>query len=332
MDLKTDYLGFELEHPFMAGASPMCDDLDTVRRLEDAGASAIVMHSLFEEEIVSEELATNAATEDPANSFAEALSFFPEPDEVVYGCDQYLNQIRKVKDAVNMPVIGSLNSLTEGRWTDYAKRIEEAGADGLELNAYFLSCDSAVSGADLEARTLHMVRQVRSAVSIPVAVKLSPYYTSFANFAQQLDDAGADGLVIFNRFYQPDLDVLNLEVKAELKLSEQSELAERLRWLAILSPKVEASLAVTGGVHTALDAIKAIMAGAHGVQLVSALYKNGPDHLATIRNEIAQWLDSKGYESLKQLQGSMNLNNAPNPETYTKANYLQILNIWKNKC
>jgi dihydroorotate dehydrogenase (fumarate) len=330
MDLKTDYLGFELEHPFMVGASPMCDDLGVIRQLEDAGASAIVMHSLFEEEVVSEELATNAATDHPANSFAEALSFFPEPDGVVYGTDEYMNQLRKVKEAVNVPVIGSLNSRTESRWIEYAQQMQEAGADALELNAYFLSCDTSTTGADIEARTLHMVRQVRSAVSLPIALKLSPYYTSFANFACQLDEAGADGLVLFNRFYQPDLDVQNLEVTAGLTLSDETELAERLRWLAILSPKVEASLAVTGGIHTALGAVKAIMAGAKGVQLVSSLYKNGPSHLTAIRDGVAQWLTSRDYESLSQLQGSMNCDNAPNSETYTQANYLQILKVWKS--
>jgi dihydroorotate dehydrogenase (fumarate) len=332
MDLKTDYLGFELEHPFMVGASPMCDDLGVIRQLEDAGASAIVMHSLFEEEVVSEELATNAATDHPANSFAEALSFFPEPNDVVYGTDEYMNQLRKVKEAVNVPVIGSLNSLTESRWIEYAQQMQKAGADALELNAYYLSCDSSITGADIEARTLHMVRQVRSAVTIPVAVKLSPYYTSFANFACQLDEAGADGLVLFNRFYQPDLDVQNLEITAGLKLSDETELAERLRWLAIISPKVEASLAVTGGIHTALGAVKAIMAGAKGVQLVSSLYQNGPSHLTAIRDGVASWLKANDYESLRQLQGSMNLDNAPHSETYTKVNYLQILKIWKGSC
>ncbi len=332
MNLKTDYLGFELEHPFMAGASPMCDNLDTVKALEDAGTSAIVMHSLFEEEIICEELATNAATDHSTNSFAEALSYFPEPDNIVYGVEEYLNQLRRIKEAVSVPVIGSLNSFTEARWVDYAQQIQEAGADALELNAYLLATDPSISGADLEARTLQMVRQVRKSVRIPVAVKLSPYYTSLANFACQLDEAGANGLVLFNRFYEPDLDVHELEVKPELKLSEQTELLARLRWLAILSPRVKASRAVTGGVHNALGAIKAIMAGAHAVQLVSTLFKNGPSNLATIRNEVAQWLEARNYESLKQLRGSMNLENAPNPDAYTKANYLQILNIWKNNC
>ena len=316
----------------MVGASPMCDDLGAVRQLEDAGASAIVMHSLFEEEVVSEELATNAATDHPANTFAEALSFFPEQDDVVYGTDEYMNQLRKVKEAVGVPVIGSLNSLTESRWIEFAKQMQEAGADALELNAYELSCDSSISGADIEARTLNLVRQVKAAVSVPVAVKLSPYYTSLANFACLLDEAGADGLVLFNRFYQPDLNVKSLEVLAGLKLSDEAELAERLRWLAILSPKVKASLAVTGGVHTALGAIKALMAGAQGVQLVSTPYKNGPAHLTALRDEVAKWLESKNYESLRQLQGSMNQDNAPNPETYTKANYLQILKVWKSNC
>jgi dihydroorotate dehydrogenase (fumarate) len=331
MDLTTKYLGFELAHPFMVGASPMCDDMDTIRRLEDAGASAIVMHSLFEEEVVGEEMATTAAMEDPANSFAEALSYFPAPDNFVFGSTEYLNQVRRVKAAVKVPVIASLNSFTEGRWADYAVEIESAGADALELNVYFMAADSSITGASIETRTLDLLKRVKAAVKIPVAVKLSPYYTSFANFACQLDEAGADGLVLFNRFYQPDVDVHNLEVNPELKLSDPSELQARLRWLAILSPKFKASLAVTGGVHSALGAIKALMTGAHGVQLVSTLYKNGPSHLTTIRNEVAQWLQARGYESLAQLQGSMNLDNAPNPDAYVKANYLQMLKIWKGK-
>lgn len=332
MNLKTDYLGLELDHPFMAGASPMCDNLDTVKALEDAGTSAIVMHSLFEEEIISEEMATHAATDFAADSFAEALSYFPEPDNIPYGSEEYMNQLRRIKEAVGVPVIGSLNSCTEARWIEYARQMQEAGADAIELNAYLLATDSSVSGADLEARTVEMVRQVKGSITIPVAVKLSPYYSSLANFACQLDSAGANGLVLFNRFYEPDLDVQDLEVKPDLKLSEEVELLTRLRWLAILSPKVDASLAVTGGVHNTLGAIKAIMAGAHAVQMVSALFRNGPQHLGTVRGEVAQWLNERGYDSLKQLRGSMNLENAPNADAYTKANYLQILNVWKDKC
>jgi dihydroorotate dehydrogenase (fumarate) len=331
MDLKTKYLGFELAHPFMVGACPMCDDLDTIRRLEDAGVSAIVMHSLFEQELVGEEMATNAAMEDPSNSFAEALSYFPKPDAFVFGAHEYLEQVRKVKAAIDVPVIASLSGFTLKRWTEHALQIQEAGADALELNVYLTASDPDVTGRSIEERTLNLVREVKEALSIPVAVKLSPFYTSVANFACQLDEAGADGLVLFNRFYQPDIDVHALEVKPELKFSDPSELLARLRWLAILSPRVKASLAVSGGVHSALGAIKALMAGAHAVQLVSALYKNGPSYLATIRNETAQWLRAREYESIAQLQGSMNVENAPNPDDYARANYVKMLKTWTGK-
>jgi len=329
MDLSTRYLGFDLPHPFMPGASPMVDDLDSVKQLEDAGAAAICMNSLFEEQIVHEEVAASRLTEDPANSFAEALSYFPEPDSLSYGPDEYLNKVRRVVEAVKVPVIGSLNGTTKGRWLEYAGLIEETGANALELNVYHLATDPNESGAELEQRFVEIVADVKQQISIPVAVKLSAYYTSLANFGKRLVDAGADGLVLFNRFYQADIDVEELEVQRTLVLSTSSALLLRLRWLAILSGQLDCSFAVTGGVHGEIDAVKAIMTGADAVQMVSALLKHGPDYLRIVRRELAQWLIDHDYDSLAQAKGSMNLSRSPDPGAYERANYMDILKSWK---
>jgi len=329
MDLSTRYLGFDLPHPFMPGASPMVDDLDTVKELEDAGAAAICMNSLFEEQIVHEEIAAARMTEDPANSFAEALSYFPEPDSLSYGPDEYLNKVRRVVEAVKVPVIGSLNGTTKGRWLEYAGLIEETGANALELNVYHLATDPNESGAELEQRFVEIITEVKQQISIPVAVKLSAYYTSLANFGKRLVDAGADGLVLFNRFYQADIDVEELEVQRTLVLSNSSALLLRLRWLAILSGQLNCSFAVTGGVHGEIDAVKAIMTGADAVQMVSALLRHGPDFLRIVRRELAQWLIDHDYDSLAQAKGSMNLSRSPDPGAYERANYMDILKSWK---
>jgi dihydroorotate dehydrogenase (fumarate) len=313
----------------MAGASPLADKLDSVRKLEDAGAAAIVMRSLFEEQIAAEQLATNRSMETPANSFAEALSYFPSTEDFVLGPDEYLEQIRKIKAAVKIPVIASLNGTTLGGWLDYARLMQQAGADALELNVYYLATDPDETGEALERRTVEMVTAVKKAVSIPVAVKLSPYYSSMANVARHLDNAEADGLVLFNRFYQPDIDVEELKVLSELNLSNSGALLLRLRWLAILSGRVRASLAVTGGVHTPLDAIKAVMCGAHAVQMVSAILKNGPGQIAIMRREVSRWLEEHEYESLQQMQGSMGLQKCPDPKAFERANYMHILQSWQ---
>jgi dihydroorotate dehydrogenase (fumarate) len=306
----------------------MVEDLDTVRRLEDGGAAAIVMNSLFEEQIVLEQVATAASLDGPADSFAEALSYFPEPDSLALGPDEYLEQVRRIREAVSIPVIGSLNGTTKGRWLDYAEQIEQAGAHALELNVYQLATDPEESGADLERRTVEVVAEVRQRIQIPIAVKLSPFYSALANFAQQLVAAGADGLVIFNRFYQADIDVDELEVERTLHLSDSSELLLRLRWLAVLSASVDTSLAVTGGVHSALDAVKSVMTGAHAVQLVSALFRRGPEYLTAIRQRVEQWLVEHEYESLDQMRGSMSLARCPDPAAYERANYMHILQGW----
>ncbi len=329
MDLTTKYMGLELKHPFMPGASPLLDDLDDVKRLEDAGASALVMRSLFEEQVVAEELAMQDSLHSLAGSNAEAASYFPDATPFVLGPDEYLEHLRRVKEAVDVPVIGSLNGVTAGNWLEYAKRIEEAGADGLELNVYYLATDPQRDGDGVEWITLEMARAVKSTVKIPVALKLSPYYSSLANFAAEADKVGVDALILFNRFYQPDIDIAELEVKPDLELSTAAELRLRLRWLAILSPLVKASLGASGGVHTPADAVKAVMTGAHAVQLVSCLLDQGPEYLGRVVAGVAEFLEAKEYDSLEQMQGSMNLSRAPDPAAYERANYLQILKSWK---
>jgi dihydroorotate dehydrogenase (fumarate) len=329
MDLTTTYLGLKLAHPLMPGASPLVDDLDTVRRLEDAGAAAIVMHSLFEEQVRGEyEIALR---EEEARSFVslESGSHFPPIDPFTLDPDRYLNQVRRIKASVAVPVIGSLNGTTPGGWVESARLIEQAGADALELNVYFLATDLEETGAEVETRVLDLVHTVRQAVRIPLAVKLSRFYSSFANLAVELDARGADGLVLFNRFYQPDIDIERLEAMPTLRLSEPGELLPRLRWTAILSGRVRASIAITGGVHSAHDAVKAIMAGAHAVQIVSALLRHGPDHLRVVKEGLVAWLQDHGYESVAQMRGSMGLQTCPDPAAYERANYLRVLTSWR---
>jgi len=329
MDLSTRYLGLELPHPFMPGACPLADDLGTVRRLEDAGAAAIVLRSLFEEQITGEQLAAHEAMDLHGDSFGEALSFMPDPQEFALGPEEYLEQIRRVRAAVDVPVIASLNGTTAGGWLSYAEMMEEAGAHALELNVYQVATDPGRTGEEVEAEILEMVKTVVRHVDIPVAVKLSPFHTALAHFARELDQAGARGLILFNRFYQPDIDVEELDVTPVLHLSDSHELLLRLRWMAILSERVIASLAVTGGVHTGMDALKAVMAGAHAVQVVSALLQNGPEHLAQIRREVERWLVEHEYESLAQAQGSMGLLRCPDPKAFERGNYLRVLQSWK---
>ncbi len=325
MDLRTTYLGFSLPHPLMPGASPLVDDLDTVRQLEDAGAAAIVMHSLFEEQITFEQLGTVHNMDVHAESFGEALSYFPEPSEYALGPDQYLDQIRRIKEAVGVPVIASLNGTTPAGWLKYAALIQAAGADALELNVYAIATGTEETATTFERRLFEIVRIVREAISIPVAVKLSPFFSALAHVARELAGLGVNGLVLFNRFYQPDIDPEELTVVPHLRLSDSSELLLRLRWLAILSGRIPTSLAASGGVHTAIDAIKAVMTGAHAVQLVSALLERGPSYLAVVRNQMAEWLELHEYESLAQMRGSMDLQRCPDPSAFERANYMRVL-------
>jgi dihydroorotate dehydrogenase (fumarate) len=327
-DLSTTYLGLALAHPVMPGASPMSDDLDTVRSLEDAGASAIVMHSLFEEQIRQDEREA-MILESESGSFSKAVSYLPNPGIFALAPEEYLEQVQRIRRAVSIPVIASLNGTTPQSWIEYARLIEHAGAHALEINVYYVPTDPREDAEDVERRTIETAEAVKNAVGIPVAVKLSPFYSSFANFASRLDAKGVDGIVLFNRFYQPDIDVEALDVVPTVRLSDSGELLLRLRWLAILSGRTRASLAVTGGVHTPLDAVKAVMAGAHAVQMVSALLKRGPGHLRTVVAGMTAWLEEHGYESLRQMQGSMSLVKSGNPGALERSNYMRVLQSWK---
>ena len=328
MKLKTNYLGLPLAHPLMPGASPLVDDLDTVRRLEDAGAAAIVMHSLFEEQIEGEMRAWHGLA-GHADAYPEALSYLPRPGEYPLGPHEYLEQVARIRRAVAVPVIASLNGTTDAGWLSYARLLAEAGAAALELNVYRVATDPNESGEHVDQRVVNVLRTVKGAVRVPVAVKLSPYYSSVAHLAAALEREGADGLVLFNRFYQPDLDLEALEVVPALRLSDPSELLLRLRWLAILSGRVRGSLAATGGVHGAEDAVKAVLAGAHAVQMVSALLRHGPEHLARVRMGLARWLEAHEYDSLRQAQGSMSLARSPEPAAFERAQYLRVLAAWR---
>ena len=331
MDISTRYLGLDLPNPFVVGASPLADDLDDAKRLEDAGAAAIVMRSLFEEQIVREQLSAFLHTEMHGESFAEALSYFPSPSRFVFGPEEYLEHLRRLKETVRIPVIASLNGSSPGGWLDYPPLMEKMGADALEVNLYPLALDLQVTRASLEETSLSAVREVLRSVRIPVAVKLSPFYTSFANFASRLDDQGVAGLVLFNRFYQPDIDVENLQVRESLQLSSAAELPLRLRWVSALAGKVTASLAVTGGVHNALDVVKSVMAGADAVQLVSALLRGGPSWLKGLRAEVEHWMAEREWSSLKEMRGNMSLLRCPDPAAYERANYMMILQGWRKE-
>ena len=329
MDLSTEYLGMKLPHPLVAGASPLADDVDSVKRLEDGGASAIVLRSLFEEQIRREQMAEYFNLDNHGESFAEATSYFPSPHAFSLGPFQYLEHLRRAKEAVRIPVIASLNGATPGGWIDYARQMEQAGADALELNLYRIATDPETTGDWIEHQAIETVREVKKAVTIPVAVKLSPFYTALAHLARALDRAGADGLVLFNRFYQPDIDPEELTATRTLHLSDSSELRLRLHWLAILSGRVRASLAATGGVHTALDVVKATMAGAHVTQMVSALLLHGPAHLRTVRDDLVAWLEEHEWHSLAEMRGNMNLAKVPDPDAYERANYMLMLQGWR---
>jgi dihydroorotate dehydrogenase (fumarate) len=329
MDLSTRYLGFTLPHPLMPGASPLVDDLDTVRRLEDAGAAAIVMHSLFEEQITREDLGVVHDILVHEESTAEALSYFPRPQDFALGPDRYLEQVRRIKAAVGVPVIGSLNGTTAEGWLSYARQIQDAGADAIELNFYHVATDPRESSADVERRLIDIVRSVKRRVTIPVAVKISPFFSSLSHLAAALDEEGANGLVLFNRFYQPDIDPEMLLAVPRLHFSTSDELLVRVRWIAILYGRIRASLAATGGVHTGMDALKAIMAGAQAVQVVAALLMHGPAHLAVLRRELAHWLEEHEYDSLRQAQGSVSLLHTPNADAFERGNYLRILQTWR---
>ncbi len=329
MDLSTTYLGLPLAHPIVPGAGPLADDLDMVKRLEDAGAPAIVMRSLFEEQLEDEQLAVHQAYDGRTFVSAEASSFLPMPSGLALGPDEYLEQLRRIVEAVDVPVIASLNGASPGGWLEFARLMQRAGASALELNLYQLVTDPEQPARSVEAQLAFIVRSVKAQVDIPVAVKLSPFFTSLVHFAADLDEAGADGLILFNRFLQPDIDVEDLEVEPRLSLSHPSELLLRLRWLAIVSGHFRGSLAASGGVHDTLGALKAVMCGAHSVQMVSALLRHGPEHLTEVRDGLARWLEEHEYESLSQARASMSLERCPDPRAFERANYIRTVGSWR---
>ena len=331
MDLSTTYLGLKLEHPFMPGASPLTDSLDGCKRLEDAGAAALVLRSLFEEQITRQELGTvhDLLIDDEAD--AEAVRHFPPPEDFIFAPDTYLEHLRRVKSAAGVPVIGSINGTVRSGWLACAQQIEQAGADAIELNLYHVPTDPREPGADVERRLLDVVRHLKWSLKIPVAVKLSPFFSSISNLAAELDALRADGLVLFNRFYQPDIDPEMLLAVPRLHLSSPDELLLRVRWLAILYGRVDASLAATGGVHTADDALKAILAGASAVQVVSALLERGIAYLPHLRRDMALWLERREYDSLRQCQGAVSLLRTAHAEAFERGNYMRILQSWRSR-
>lgn len=329
MKLTTNYLGLELKSPFVIGASPLGDDLDMAKRLEDCGASAIVMHSLFEEQLTSESSAVAALTESFEESSAEALSYFPEAAEYSLGPEDYLNHIARLKKHLAIPVIASLNGHTPGGWIGHAKFMEEAGADAIELNIYEVPTDPEESGEEIEARVLEVISGVRDKVKIPLSVKLSPFYSSIPSLAKKIHLAGATGLVLFNRFYQPDLDIEDLNVEPKLFLSTSSELLLRLRWMAILHGKTPLSLALSGGVHKVHDAIKGVMAGADVLQLVSLVLRHGPQSVETLIKDFTGWMQEHDYKDVSEMRGCLSHRNSPDPTAFERANYLRVLQLWK---
>lgn len=328
MDLSTTYLGLNLKNPLVASASPLTKKLDNARRLEDAGVSAIVMYSLFEEQIIHESRELFYYIDRTSNAFAEAQrSYFPEFQSYNTGPGGYLEELSRIKEAVSIPVIGSLNGVSTGGWIDYASKIEQAGADALELNIYYIPTNMEMTSTDVENAYVTLVKDVKAKVSIPVAVKLSPFFTALPNMAKRLvEEAGADGLVLFNRFYQPDFDLEELAVVPNLTLSASHELRLPLRWIAILYGKVKADFAATTGIHTAEDVLKATMAGASVSMMTSALLRYGADRVAEILNDLCSWIEMHDYESITQMKGSMSQQAVAEPDAFERANYMKILN------
>jgi dihydroorotate dehydrogenase (fumarate) len=324
-DLSTTYLGLELSSPLVASASPLTGEIESLRALEAAGAAAVVLPSLFEEQIEHEEVQLDAVLELGAESFGEALSYFPELEDYNTGPGSYLEKVADAKSALSIPVIASLNGASEGGWVRYARLLQDAGADAIELNLYAVEADPRSSADDVEERTLRLVRSVREAVSVPLAVKVGPFYSAFAHFAGRLAAAGADGLVLFNRFLQPDIDLETLSVSPELHLSTPEELRLPLRWVAILHGRVSADLAATGGAHSSSDVVKLLLAGADVVMLASSLLRHGPEHVTTVRTGIAEWLVEREYDSVEQLKGSMSQTAAPDPAAFERAQYMRAL-------
>jgi dihydroorotate dehydrogenase (fumarate) len=326
MDLSTTYLGLKLKNPLVPSASPLSKELDTIKILEDAGASAVVMYSLFEEQISFEQEELNHFLTRGTESFAEALSYFPEEEDYNMGPEEYLEHIRKAKEQTDIPIIGSLNGTSTGGWIEYAQKIEQAGADALELNVYYIPTDMNKSGREIEELYRSVLKAVKSNVNIPVSVKLSSTFSSIAHMLQILNKDGADGFVLFNRFYQPDLDLDALEVKPGVVLSTSNDLRVPLRWIAITYGRINVSLAGNTGVHTGMDAVKLVMAGADVAQMCAVLLNNGPKYLETLLSDFSKWMEEHDYDSVEQMKGSMSQKSVAEPAAFERANYMKALN------
>jgi dihydroorotate dehydrogenase (fumarate) len=329
MDLTTKYMGLDLKNPLVVSASPLQRELDNVRQMEDAGASAIVMFSLFEEQVVHEVHELDHYLEYGTESFPEALSYLPEPVHYHKGPDEYLEHIKSAKEAVDIPIIGSLNGISLGGWIEYAKEMEKAGADALELNVYFIPTDPGMSGVVVENRYIEILQAVKATLKIPVAMKLSPYFSSMGWMAKRLDEAGADALVLFNRFYQPDIDLESMKVEPNVLLSTPYDMRLPLRWIAILHGRIDANLAASSGIHAAEDIVKMLLVGADVTMMTSALLKNGINHLRHVLRHLRYWLSDHEYESVSQMKGSMSQQSSPDPSSFERANYMRALNEYK---
>lgn len=328
IDLSTTYLGLKLKNPIVAASSPLTQKPETAQALESAGVAAVIMHSLFEEQILQESLKLHEDLERGTYSYAESLQYFPTYGQYSIGPETYLDTLRKIKKSVNIPVFGSLNGFTTGGWIEYAQKIQDAGADALELNIYYLATDPDLTSSELEERYIRLVQDIRKNVSIPLAVKLSPFVSALPNFARRLAEAGADGLVLFNRFYQPDFDLEELEVVPNLVLSNSHEMRLPLRWIAILYGRVPAEFAMTGGVHTGEDVIKAMMAGASVTTIASEFLQRGPERVAGILQEISAWMEEHEYSSILQMKGSMSQQAVADPAAFERANYMKVLSSY----
>ena len=329
VDLKTNYLGMELKNPLVASASPLSEKVETVQALEESGISAVVMYSLFEEQIIHESMELDHFLSKDTHSFAEAMTHLPDIGRYTLKPEKYIKQVSKLKSKVSIPIIGSLNGVSTGGWIDYAQKIEQAGADALELNLYFLPTDLELTSAQLETAYVTLIRDIRAMITIPIAVKLSPSFTALPNFARRLVDAGANGLVFFNRFYQPDFDLDELEVIPNLKLSTSDELRLPLRWIALLYGKIEADFALTSGVHNAEDVLKSMMAGAKVAMMASVLLKKGPKRVEKILKRLEEWMTENEYESIQQMQGSMSQKAVADPAAFERANYMKVLSSFE---
>lgn len=325
MDLSTKYLGLTLKSPLVASASPLSEDINSIKKLETAGVGAVVLYSLFEEQIRLEQEEYNFHTTQGTDAFAESLSYFPEIEDYKLGPELYLEHIQKAKKAVDIPIIASLNGSTIGGWTEYAREFENAGADAIELNIYYIPTDSKMTGGQVEQQYIDILKAVKGAVKIPVALKLSPYFSNFSNMAKRLDEAGADALVLFNRFYQPDIDLDEFEVTPNLILSQSSAMRLPMRWIAILKDQIKADLAATSGIHTGTDVIKMLMVGANVTMLCSSLLKHGINHVKNIEDHMKQWMREHDYKSVSEMQGSMSQQRTGDPSSFERAQYMKAI-------